>query len=273
MLAASSIGAVWSSCSPDFGVQGVLDRFGQIEPRVLFCADSYAYAGKEIDCLARVAEVVAKIPSIETVVVVAYGDRHPDIYACSNAVMWDDFASTDLRRCRVRAAAVRSSAVHPVFVGTTGLPKCMVHGAGGTLLQHLKELMLHTDLKRSDRVFYFTTCGWMMWNWLASALAVGSTLVLYDGAPFSPKSDSLWEMASAEKLHVFGTSAKYLAMCEKNGPRARAVSRSEGVEDDTIDWQSARAPQLRLCVFEGKAGRASLEHQRRHRHRVVLRGR
>ena len=216
MLAASSIGALWSSCSPDFGVQGVLDRFGQIEPRILFCADKYTYAGKDIDCLGRVAEVVAKIPSIEMVVVVAYGDRQPDLTRVSNAVPWDEFVDRDATDVRFE----RLPFDHPVYIlyssGTTGLPKCMVHSGGGTLLQHYKELMLHTDLKRSDRVFYFTTCGWMMWNWLVSALAVGSTLVLYDGAPFSPRSDSLWEMAASEKLTVFGTSAKYLAMCEKH---------------------------------------------------------
>jgi acetoacetyl-CoA synthetase len=216
MLAASSIGAVWSSCSPDFGTQGVLDRFGQIEPRILFCADKYTYAGKEIDCLERVAEVVARIPSIEKVVVVAYGDRQPDLTRVSNAVLWDEFADSGASEVQFE----RLPFDHPLYIlyssGTTGLPKCMVHSAGGTLLQHYKELMLHTDLKRPDRVFYFTTCGWMMWNWLASALAVGSTLVLYDGAPFSPKNDSLWEMAAREKLTVFGTSARYLAMCEKH---------------------------------------------------------
>ncbi len=217
MLAASSIGAVWSSCSPDFGVQGVLDRFGQIEPRILVCADKYTYAGKDIDCLGRVAEVVGKIGSIEKVVVVANGDRQPEIGRVENAALWDEFVDADATDVEFE----RLPFDHPLYIlyssGTTGLPKCMVHGAGGTLLQHYKELMLHTDLKRSDRVFYFTTCGWMMWNWLASALAVGSTLILYDGAPFSPRKDSLWEMAATERLTVFGTSARYLAMCEKHG--------------------------------------------------------
>ena len=216
MLAASSIGAVWSSCSPDFGVQGVLDRFGQIEPRILFCADSYTYNGKRIDCLPRVAEVATRIAAIERIVVVSYGDRQPDISTLSNAEGWEEFganSATDVDFARLPFD-------HPLYIlyssGTTGLPKCMVHGGGGTLLQHYKELLLHTDLKREDRVFYFTTLGWMMWNWLVSALAVGSTIVLYDGAPFPPQSDFLWEMASNERLTVFGTSAKYLAMCEKN---------------------------------------------------------
>ncbi len=217
MLAAASIGAVWSSCSPDFGGQGVLDRFGQIEPRILFCADSYTYAGKRSECLPRVAEVVEKIPSIERVVVVPYGDRQPDLKGLPRSVLWSEFSASAWGAVDFE----RLPFDHPLYIlyssGTTGLPKCMVHGAGGTLLQHYKELLLHTDLKRDDRVFYFTTLGWMMWNWLVSALAVGSTIVLYDGAPFSPKDDTLWDMAESEKITVFGTSAKYLAICEKTG--------------------------------------------------------
>jgi acetoacetyl-CoA synthetase len=216
MLAASSIGALWSSCSPDFGVQGVLDRFGQIEPRILFCADSYVYNGKTIGCLDRVAQVVAALPGIERVVVVAYGDSEPEISAIRGSELWGHFTRDGGGEIEFE----RLPFDHPLYIlyssGTTGLPKCMVHGAGGTLLQHYKELLLHTDLTRDDRVFYFTTLGWMMWNWLVSALAVGSTIVLYDGAPFPPKTDFLWEMAEAEGITVFGTSAKYLAMCEKN---------------------------------------------------------
>ena len=215
MLATASIGAVWSSCSPDFGVQGVLDRFGQIEPRILFCADSYTYAGRKIDCLARAAEVAGKISSIEKVVVVAYGDSNPDISHVPRSQPWTEFAASSWGTVEFE----RLPFDHPLYVlyssGTTGLPKCMIHGAGGTLLQHYKELLLHTDLKRDDRVFYFTTLGWMMWNWLMSALAVGCTVVLYDGAPFPEEPDMLWKMAAAERLTVFGTSAKYLAMCEK----------------------------------------------------------
>ncbi|MEO8577253.1 MAG: acetoacetate--CoA ligase [Gemmatimonadales bacterium] len=217
MLAAASIGALWSSCSPDFGVQGILDRFGQIEPRILFCADSYTYAGKRIECLQRVAEVVEKVPSIERVVVVPYGDKQPSLIGLRDAMLWEEFSISAWGAVEFH----RLPFDHPLYIlyssGTTGLPKCMVHSAGGTLLQHYKELLLHTDLKRDDRVFYFTTLGWMMWNWLVSALAVGSTIVLYDGAPFPPKADTLWDMADAEKITVFGTSAKFLAMCEKTG--------------------------------------------------------
>lgn len=216
MLATASIGAVWSSCSPDFGVQGVLDRFGQIEPRILFCADSYSYNGRRIDCLGKVAEVAGKLPSVEAVVVVAYGDSQPDTSGIARSEPWESF-------CRVGAPDIAFERLpfdHPLYIlyssGTTGLPKCLVHGAGGTLLQHYKELLLHTDLSREDRVFYFTTLGWMMWNWLVSALATGATLVLYDGAPFPERTDFLWEMAEKEKITVFGTSAKFLAMCEKN---------------------------------------------------------
>ncbi|MEO5590292.1 MAG: acetoacetate--CoA ligase [Gemmatimonadaceae bacterium] len=215
MLATASIGAVWSSCSPDFGVQGILDRFGQIEPKVLFCADSYVYGSKRMDCLAKVAAVVNQLDSIQQVVVVAYGDKDPDISAVQRSVPWTEFAASSWGTVDFE----RLPFDHPLYIlyssGTTGLPKCMVHGAGGTLLQHCKELLLHTDLKRDDRVFYFTTLGWMMWNWLVSALAAGSTVVLYDGAPFPPETDLLWRMAAEEHLTVFGTSAKYLAMCEK----------------------------------------------------------
>ena len=217
MLAATSLGAIWSSCSPDFGARGVLDRFGQITPKVLICADGYRYAGKEIDCLARVRELVDRIDSIERVIVVPYLQAEPDCSGIRGAVRWDALPAVGAQTLEFE----RFPFDHPLLVmfssGTTGLPKCMVHGAGGTLLQHMKEQVLHTDLRRDDRTFYFTTCGWMMWNWLVSSLAVGATIVLYDGSPFAPRNDILWEMAERERVTVFGTSAKYLAMCEKSG--------------------------------------------------------
>ena len=219
MLATVSLGAIWSSCSPDFGANGVLDRFGQIEPRILFCADGYRYAGKAIDSLARVREVCERIPAIQRVIVVPYLSERPDLAGIPSAVEWGQWVD---RRTGPAALpnTVRLPFDHPLYVmyssGTTGLPKCMVHGAGGTLLQHLKELVLHTDLTREDRIFYFTTCGWMMWNWLVSSLAVGATVVLFDGASLAPPS-ILWEMAQRERVTVFGTSAKYLALAEKEG--------------------------------------------------------
>ncbi|HEU4648912.1 MAG TPA: acetoacetate--CoA ligase [Gemmatimonadales bacterium] len=219
MLATASLGATWSSCSPDFGANGVLDRFGQIAPKVLLCADGYRYAGKTIDSLARVREVRDRIPSIERVVVVPYLSPRPDLSGIPDAVRWDAFTA---KYADAPLAFARLPFDHPLYImyssGTTGLPKCMVHGAGGTLLQHLKELVLHTDLRRDDRIFYFTTCGWMMWNWVVSSLAVGATVVLYDGSPIPPARPAvLWDMAAEEGVTIFGTSAKYLALIEKEG--------------------------------------------------------
>jgi len=218
MLAAASLGAIWSSCSPDFGVHGVLDRFGQIAPKVLFLADGYFYAGKKLDSLQLVAQLLAKL-DIERVIVIPYVEAEPQLghlgAAAGRATLWPRFG---------RPGAAPSFAPlpfnQPLYIlyssGTTGVPKCIVHGAGGTLLQHLKEHLLHTDLKRHDRLFYFTTCGWMMWNWLMSGLACGATLLLYDGSPFYPAPGALWQMAQEERVTIFGTSAKYLSSLQKS---------------------------------------------------------
>ena len=220
MLAAASIGAIWSGCSPDFGTRGVLDRFGQIAPKVLVTADGYFYGGKTLDSLDSMAQVVAQIPSIRAVIVVGYVHADPDLKrlgpsAARTVSRWSDFGT--------RGVALEFAQLpfdQPLYIlyssGTTGVPKCIVHGAGGTLLQHQKEHLLHTDIRRTDRVFYFTTCGWMMWNWLASVLATGATVVLYEGSPFHPEPGALWRMADQERLNVFGTSAKFIAATEKS---------------------------------------------------------
>ncbi len=281
MLATASIGAIFSSCSPDFGISGVFDRFGQIEPKVLVAADGYVYNGKKIDCLDRVRGILEKIPSIEQAIIVPFADTSSDIGGIRGAVLWRecvgnstdppigkgggentlpdgrgsvndrDSARTEVRGSQsggvARAdgrgsgndrdsartgvhgsngAAMTCEQVpfdHPLYImyssGTTGIPKCIVHGQGGTLIQHMKELILHCDLRRDDVIFYFTTCGWMMWNWLVSSLGVGATVVLYEGSPSYPTADRLWKLAERLGVTVFGTSPKFVAACEKAGLR------------------------------------------------------
>ena len=218
MLAAASIGAIWSSCSPDFGTKGVLDRFGQIRPKVLFTANGYYFKGKKFDSLKTVSVILKEIKSIEKVMVVPYTEDDPDISNIPIAQFYDDFRASQLDDT-IQFEQLPFD--HPLYImyssGTTGLPKCLVQSGGGILINHLKELVLHTNLKREDNIFYFTTCGWMMWNWLVSSLGVGATVVLFDGNPFYPDPGALWKMTEDEAITVFGTSAGYINALQNSG--------------------------------------------------------
>jgi acetoacetyl-CoA synthetase len=272
LLGATSIGAVWSSCSPDFGVRGVLDRFGQIEPKVLIACDGYYYAGKTIDIADKLVEVVSQLPSVERVVVVPYIDR-----ADATVQILNSSLTPHDREARTWAGAVlarepapivfkRLPFSHPIYIlfssGTTGAPKCIVHSAGGALLEHLSEQQLHSDLKPGDRLFYFTTLGWMMWNWLVSGLASGATLLLYDGSPFHPSGNILWDYAQRDHCTHFGTSAKYIDALKKAGLRPREthnlstvrclLSTGSPLAPDSFDYvyQSIK-PDVHLASISG----------------------
>lgn len=246
MLATSSLGAIWSSCSPDFGVKGILDRFGQIQPKVLFTADGHSYNGKKFDSLERVGQVAKEISSIQKIVVIPYVSLTPQLKSLPQALLWNDFLSSEAKEISFEQLPFD----HPLYIlyssGTTGVPKCIVHGQGGTLLQHLKELVLHTDLKREDRICYITTCGWMMWNWLVSSLAVGATVVLTEGSSTYPDIAFRWKLIEQEKLTVFGTSPKFISLCQNEGivPKKSAdlsslktlLSTGSPLSKDNFEW-------------------------------------
>ena len=261
MLATTSMGAVWSSCSPDFGTSGVVDRFGQIEPKVLFAANAYFYNGKVCDSRATIAEVVAAIPSIVQTVIIPFIDSVPRTTNIDNALAWDEFLAAETK---LEFTSVDFN--HPLYIvyssGTTGVPKCIVHGHGGTLLQQTKEHVLHTGLTAGDKLFYFTTCGWMMWNWLVCGLGTGATLVLFDGAPFYRDGNILWDIAEREEIAIFGTSARYLSALQKMGfrpkerfslPKLRAVlSTGSPLAPESFDYvYDAIGDDLQLASISG----------------------
>ncbi len=222
MLAATSLGAIWSSASPDFGVQGVIDRFGQIAPKILVTVDGYFYNGKTLDCLEKLKEILPQLPSLQQTIIVPFVNASLDLSSLrkqgSDVIQMQDYVAPFTAQ---NISFVRVAFNHPLFImfssGTTGVPKCIVHGHGGTLLQHLKEHHLHSDIHAGDVVFYFTTCGWMMWNWLVTGLATGASVLLYDGSPFYPDGNVLWDYAVQHQCTFFGTSAKYIDALKSDG--------------------------------------------------------
>jgi acetoacetyl-CoA synthetase len=264
MLAATSLGAIWSSCSPDFGVKGVLDRFTRIEPTVLFAANGYSYGGKRLDCLEKVAGIIEALPSAPRVVVVPYTEERADLSGVSGAEHYADFVAPH------QGAELAFEAVpfdHPLYImyssGTTGLPKCIVQSVGGVLINQLKEHLLHTDLRREDNIFYFTTCGWMMWNWLVCALGVGATVSLFDGSPFHPDPSALMSFVEQERVTIFGPSAKYIAAIEKAGVKPAAhfdlsalraiLSTGSPLSDESFDYVYREIKQD-LCLSSISGG-------------------
>jgi len=262
MLAATSLGAIWSSCSPDFGIKGVLDRFGQTKPRVLFTADGYFFKGKPLNSLDRIAGIIEQIPSIEKTVVIPYISNSPDTSVLNNAVLFDAFKDTTATDIVFEPMDFDDPLYIMYSSGTTGLPKCMVQSVGGVLLHQKKELVLHTDLTEEDTIFYFTTCGWMMWNWLVSSLSVGATIVLFDGNPFHPGPDALWQMAEQEKITVFGTSAGYIEALRNAGVTHKTsfdlthlksiLSTGSPLSDENFDFVYTQIKQdLQLASISG----------------------
>jgi len=252
MLAATSLGAIWSSCSPDFGEQGVLDRFGQIEPTIFVTCDGYWYNGKQIDIADKLDAITNQLPTVKATIIVPYmGNADVIAGALPRAVTLDGFIDA------YSAGPLHFEQLpfsHPLYIlfssGTTGIPKCIVHSVGGTLLQHVKEHMLHIDIKDRDRIFYFTTCGWMMWNWLASGLASGATLLLYDGSPFYPDGNILFDLAEAEGMTFFGTSAKFIDAVRKAGLRPGDNHDLSAVEI-MMSTGSPLAPESFEFVYDG----------------------
>lgn len=250
MLATTSLGAIWSCSSPDFGTQGVIDRFGQIEPKVLVTCAGYRYAGKVIDQRTKVNEILERLPSLQQLIVLPYAQpdaRVEDFKTPAAVALWNDFYQSG-----GEPAFVSVPFDHPLYIlyssGTTGVPKCIVHGTGGVLLQHVKEHGLHVDLGPEDRLFYYTTCGWMMWNWLVSALAVGSTVVLYDGSPFHPGPERLLDLIDQQRISVFGTSPKFLAALESEGLKPRQTHRLDSLKT-LLSTGSALAPHSYDYVY------------------------